>query len=81
MEIISYAAIPIAYLLGAIPSSYVIGRLIGKIDLLQEGDGQVSATALSRRMGFFYFVLAIVMDVGKGALAIFIAKLLADSLL
>jgi glycerol-3-phosphate acyltransferase PlsY len=81
MEVIPCAGIPIAYILGAIPSSYIIGRLIGKINLLEEGDGHISATALSRRMGFFYFVLAIILDVGKGALAIFIAQLFTDSLI
>ena len=72
---VEFLAIPIAYLSGAIPFSYILGRLIGRVDLRLEGDGHISATAVYRLLGFRYFILTIILDVGKGALAVYIAQL------
>jgi glycerol-3-phosphate acyltransferase PlsY len=44
-----------------------------------EGDGHISATALNRYIGWAAFGLAILMDGGKGFLALYIASLGADS--
>ncbi len=79
MPIYSYLAIPIGYLLGSIPSAYIIGRLIGKTDMRTEGDGRISAAAVKKRMGFWPFLLVVVMDVCKGVIAIVIARLLTLS--
>jgi glycerol-3-phosphate acyltransferase PlsY len=80
MPIYSFLAIPIGYLLGSIPSAYIIGRLVGKIDLRTEGDGRVSAAAVKKRLGVVPFLIVVVMDVCKGILAVVFAKLLVDSL-
>jgi glycerol-3-phosphate acyltransferase PlsY len=71
----------LGYLLGSIPSAYIIGRLIGKVDLRSQPDGRISASAVNKRLGVFPFLLVVVMDVGKGALAAVIAGLLTDSLI
>ncbi len=71
-------AVPAAYLLGAVPFSFILGRLAGKTDLRLEGDGHVSATAVYRLLGLNYFLVAVILDVGKGALAVFIAWLISD---
>jgi glycerol-3-phosphate acyltransferase PlsY len=76
---LAISAILAAYLLGSIPSAYLIGRFWGKINLLKEGDGHISATAIYREMGRIAFVVTIIMDAGKGALAIFVAMLLSGS--
>lgn len=73
------ASIPIGYLLGSIPSAYLLGRLFAGIDLRSEGDGRISAAALYRRIGIWPFLLSIIMDVGKGALAVYLATLLSAS--
>jgi glycerol-3-phosphate acyltransferase PlsY len=70
----------LGYLLGSIPSAYIIGRLMGKIDVRQEGDGRISAAAVHKRLGVVPFVLVVIMDVGEGASAVLIAQLLTDSL-
>ena len=80
MEFVQLLAIPIGYLLGAFPSAYIIGRLWGRVDISREGDGHVSATAVYRRSGRIPFVTVIILDVGKGALAIFIANNITDNL-
>jgi glycerol-3-phosphate acyltransferase PlsY len=77
--ILAASAIVAAYLLGSIPSAYLIGRFWGKIDLLKEGDGHISATAVYRQMGRLAFVVTILMDAGKGALAIYTAKWLSGA--
>ena len=79
ISVYSYLAVPIGYLLGSIPSAYIVGRLIGKIDLRTEGDGRISAAAVKKRVGFWPFILVVVMDVCKGALAIVIARILTQS--
>lgn len=79
MTIYSFLAIPIGYLLGSMPSAYIVGRLIGKTDIRMEGDGRISAAAVKKRLGVWPFLLVVVMDVCKGALATSIAKLLINS--
>ncbi len=72
-------AVVLGYLIGSIPSAYIIGRLIGKIDLRQEGDGRISAAAVHEKLGVVPFLLVVIMDVGAGVLAVMIAKLLTGS--
>jgi len=74
-------AVILGYLLGSIPSAYIIGRLMGKIDVRQEGDGRISAAAVHRKLGVVPFVLVVVMDVGEGVLAVLIARMLTKSLM
>jgi glycerol-3-phosphate acyltransferase PlsY len=73
-------AVILGYLLGSIPSAYIVGRLIGKIDLRSQPDGKISASVVNKKLGVFPFLLVVVMDVGKGALAVVIAGLLTDSM-
>lgn len=72
-------AVVLGYLLGSIPSAYIIGRFWGKIDLRQQGDGHVSATAVYREVGRIAFLLTLIMDAAKGVLAVYLATLLTDS--
>lgn len=71
----------LGYLLGSIPSAYIVGRLVGKIDVREEGDGRISASVVHRKLGLLPFLLVVVMDVVKGAIAVIIAGLLTDSLI
>src|SRR4030042_6157974 len=72
-------AVVLGYLIGSIPSAYIIGRLVGKIDLRQEGDGRISAAAVHRKLGVVPFLVVVVMDVGVGVLSVLIAKMLTDT--
>ncbi len=72
-------AFPVGYILGAIPSSCIMGRLWAGIDLRSEGDGRISAAAVYRRAGTVPFLLSIAMDVGKGALAVYLSSLMSAS--
>lgn len=61
----SWALLPLAYLLGAFPSSYVAGRLKG-IDLRQHGSGNLGATNAFRILGWRAAVPVMIGDVAKG---------------
>ena len=66
----------LAYLIGSVPMSWLIyyWRSGGK-DLRTVGDGNVgSANAIREGAGWFWGHLALVLDVGKGLLAVSIAR-------
>ena len=56
-----------AYLLGAIPSSYLLARWMGGIDLRKVGSGNLGATNLYRQLGWKAAIPAGLFDVLKGA--------------
>jgi glycerol-3-phosphate acyltransferase PlsY len=80
MDVLQFLAIPIGYLLGGFPSAYIIGRFWGRVDIIREGDGHVSATAVYRQSGLFPFITVVILDVGKGVLAILTATAITDNL-
>ncbi|MBI2071464.1 MAG: glycerol-3-phosphate 1-O-acyltransferase PlsY [Gemmatimonadetes bacterium] len=59
-----------AYLLGAIPTSYLVGRWFGGIDLREHGSKNLGATNLYRTLGWRYAVPAGLFDVAKGAIPV-----------
>lgn len=65
-----------AYLIGSFPSGYVIGRARG-VDLRKEGSGNIGATNALRVLGKKWGYLCFALDIGKGALAVLLAKNLA----
>jgi len=71
---LSLICIPIAFLLGAMPSSFIVAMLAAKIDIRDEPDGKISAAAVYRRVGLLPFLIAVIMDLGKGALSVLIAQ-------
>ncbi len=60
----------VAYLLGAIPFSFLIGRQIKGIDLREHGSGNLGATNVFRNLGAGWGVLCLALDMAKGALAV-----------
>ena len=68
--------IVIAYLLGSIPCAYIIGRLSG-LDIRKVGDRNVGTFNVFRHAGLVAGIVTLIADVGKGALAIVIAKVLS----
>ena len=60
----------VAYLLGAIPTSYLVARRFGGIDLRQHGSKNLGATNLYRVMGWRYAVPAGAFDVAKGTIPV-----------
>lgn len=77
MNVFSFLAIPLGYVLGSIPSSLLISLIFG-VNILKEGDGHISATAVFRRLGLIPFLIAILLDVIKAMLAIYCAQLITE---
>jgi glycerol-3-phosphate acyltransferase PlsY len=61
------AAAVIAYLIGAVPTSFIVVRLARGIDLRTVGSGNLGATNLYRQLGWRYAVPVAVFDMLKGA--------------
>ncbi len=70
--IISIAA---AYLLGSLPFSYIFGKLRG-IDIRNYGSGNVGATNALRVLGTKTGIITLLLDMGKGLLAVEIGRYL-----
>ena len=64
------AGLLLAYLIGAIPTSYLVARLIAGIDLRAHGSGNLGATNVYRALGWGYAVPVGVIDVAKGAVPV-----------
>ncbi|MEN9218339.1 MAG: glycerol-3-phosphate 1-O-acyltransferase PlsY [Gloeomargarita sp. DG_2_bins_126] len=63
----------LAYLCGSFPPGYVAGRLAG-IDIRQVGSGSTGATNVLRTLGKWPALLVFSLDVGKGILAVALAR-------
>lgn len=68
-----------AYLLGSIPFSYIVTRLVSRGDIRRLGDGNVGARNTSISVGYWAGVSVALLDIGKGALAVLLAQQLSDS--
>jgi glycerol-3-phosphate acyltransferase PlsY len=59
-----------SYLLGAIPTSYLVARIFRGIDLREYGSRNLGATNLYRTLGWKYAVPVGLFDVAKGAIPV-----------
>lgn len=73
------AVLALSYLLGSISWSYILVKAVGGRDLRREGSGNLGALNAGRSLGWKFFVLTFVLDAGKGALAVIVAKRLVGS--
>lgn len=67
----------LGYLLGSIPFGIVIARAFGLGDLRQVGSGNIGATNVLRTGNKTAAALTLILDSGKGAAAVLIARALA----
>jgi len=70
------AVVVIAYLLGSIPFGLIIGKLRGGVDVRKYGSGKTGATNVMRVVGTKLGILSMVLDVGKAAGAVMLAKMI-----
>jgi acyl phosphate:glycerol-3-phosphate acyltransferase len=59
----------LAYLLGSVVGSLVLGRLKGGVDIRQMGSGNAGATNAMRTQGAAFGIAVIIIDIAKGWLA------------
>lgn len=59
-----------SYLAGSIPFGLLLGRFFAGVDVREAGSGNIGATNVARTAGRRLGVLTLVLDAGKGALAV-----------
>ncbi len=71
--IVSFVA---AYLVGSVPLAYLMGRWIKHVDIRQVGSKNMGTMNTFYQVGFLSGMLVMAVDIGKGALAVAIARAL-----
>lgn len=81
-EILRQFALVIAasYLIGSIPTGYIIVKLFTGQDIRTVGSGSTGATNVKRVMGKKWFFIVMFLDALKGALPVVLTALLATAL-
>ena len=71
---LDWIAAAIAYLLGSIPFGYLLVWLFRKEDIRQTGSGNIGATNVIRSGSRWLGILTLLLDLGKGFVAVEIAR-------
>jgi glycerol-3-phosphate acyltransferase PlsY len=66
---ILFVVVP-SYIIGAIPSSFIMGKLLRNIDLREHGSGNLGAANTFRVLGLKAALPVLLFDVGKGFVAV-----------
>lgn len=72
---ISVVLIVLAYLLGSLPTGYLVGYALQGIDIRQYGSGGTGATNVLRTLGKKPALFVLIVDILKGAIAVLLVKL------
>jgi acyl phosphate:glycerol-3-phosphate acyltransferase len=70
----------LAYLLGSLPTGYLLAKQLKGIDIRQQGSGSMGATNILRTLGKGPAIFVLVVDVIKGAIAVLLLRHFATSL-
>ena len=68
----------VSYLLGSLPTGFLIGKYLKNIDLRTIGSGSTGATNVLRNIGKWPALFVFIIDVGKGLFAVKIAQFYTD---
>lgn len=75
MSYLAVAAIVLgAYVVGSIPTGYILAYFGGIKDIRNHGSGNIGATNVARILGFHYFVPVFIIDATKAALYLIAIK-------
>jgi len=74
MTTLHYITVISAYLLGAVPFGFVLCKLAGYGDVRDIGSGNIGATNVLRTGNKALALIVLMLDAGKGALAVLIAR-------
>jgi glycerol-3-phosphate acyltransferase PlsY len=72
----SFATIAIALALGSVPTAYLLGRWLGGVDIRGQGSRNPGALNAYRQLGKPAGAAVLLVDAGKGALAIYVGRTL-----
>jgi glycerol-3-phosphate acyltransferase PlsY len=81
MLLASFLIVALAYLLGSVPTGYLLVRLFRHEDIRSVGSGNIGATNVLRSGGKGLGAATFLLDVLKGAAAVWLGALLASILL
>jgi len=76
---LSTMSVVLAYFIGAVPSSWVLVRLLSKSDMRGDPDGKISAASVYYRLGALPFAISVVMDMALAAIAVLLALWISGS--
>ena len=71
--------VPLVYILGSIPWGYMITRVRQGVDIRKYGSGRIGTTNVLRTAGPRPATLVLVLDGGKGVLAVLLARAITDT--
>ncbi len=66
----------LSYLIGSIPSAYIVSRMAKGVDIRKIGTGNMGAMNVIYKIGFWPGLAVGIADAGKGALAVYLVTLL-----
>ncbi|MEE3349967.1 MAG: glycerol-3-phosphate 1-O-acyltransferase PlsY [Candidatus Gastranaerophilaceae bacterium] len=69
----------VAYLIGSVPTGYIIVKSAKGQDIREIGSGSTGATNVKRVMGKKWFFITLLLDAFKGALPVILAKIFCVS--
>lgn len=72
LKIIGFVVL--TYLLGSIPSAYIMGRAFAGLDITQHGSGNVGGTNALRVLGMAPAILVALIDISKAFMPAYIAN-------
>ncbi len=77
---LSSAAVLLGYLLGSIPTAYLVVRWVtkGAVDIRRAGDGNAGANNVNRICGRWWAIAVAALDIAKGVVAVLIFNLLSN---
>jgi len=64
----------LSYLIGSIPTAYIFGKMLKGIDIREHGSGNVGATNVFRVLGKKPGIIALLLDILKGIVAVVIVS-------
>ncbi len=73
-----FLTILIAYLIGSVPTGYLIVKIKTNQDIRTIGSGSTGATNVKRVLGKKWFFIVMILDALKGALPVVLAKIFLD---
>jgi len=68
--VLTLATVILSYLVGSIPTGYIVGRLSKGIDIRNYGSGNIGFTNALRVLGVVPGIIVLLADVGKGTTAV-----------
>ncbi|MDQ7027981.1 MAG: glycerol-3-phosphate acyltransferase [Anaerolineae bacterium] len=65
-----------SYLVGALPTAYLITRFVYKVNIFELGSGNMGGTNVARIMGIPWGIATVLIDICKGIMAVYLAQLM-----